>query len=114
MGVTSGPSDNTTLSAVLADYAEAGTRGSSAWTTTACTAASAAPWHRPSRSRSGPCGDWRGVGPGRHGRCHRHRLPGCNTMGTIVVMYGPEASEAEVRLLRRAQDHRFDDDKSPE
>jgi hypothetical protein len=39
--------------------------------------------------------------------------PACNTMGTIVVMYGPEASEAEVGLLRRAQDHRFDDDAMP-
>jgi hypothetical protein len=39
--------------------------------------------------------------------------PSCGTLGTIVVMFGPEATEPEVKLLRRAQDHRFDDDHGP-
>jgi hypothetical protein len=34
--------------------------------------------------------------------------PACGTRGTVVVMFGPEASEGEAQLLRRSRDRRFD------
>jgi hypothetical protein len=114
MGVTSGPSDNTTLSAVLADYAEAGYAGQlrvadDGVHCSACNSvATAEQIEVRSLRRLEGASD-----PADMAAVIATACPACNTMGTIVVMYGPEASEAEVGLLRRAQDHRFDDDAIP-
>ncbi len=114
MSVTSGPSDNTTLSAVLADYAEAGYAGQlrvddDGVHCSVCGSVSPADKIevRSLRRLEGASD------PADMAAVIATACPDCATMATIVVMFGPEASEAEVTLLRRAQDHRFDDDEIP-
>ena len=114
MSVTSGPSDNTTLSAVLADYAQAGYVGQlhvddDGVHCGACdSVASVEQIEVRSLRRLEGASD-----PADMAAVIATACPACDTTGTIVVMYGPAASEAEVALLRRAQDHRFDDDDIP-
>jgi hypothetical protein len=110
-GPSDGPSDNTTLSAVLAEYAEAGYEGQlrvddDGVHCSVCSQVSPAEQIeiRSLRRLEGASD------PADMAAVIATTCPACSTPGTIVVMFGPEASEPEVRLLRRAQDHRFDDD----
>jgi hypothetical protein len=113
-GPSDGPSDYTTLSAVLTDYAEAGYVGQlrvadDGVHCSVCGQVSPAEQIeiRSLRRLEGASD------PADMAAVIATACPVCSTLGTIVVMYGPEASEAEVRLLRRAQDHRYDDDHAP-
>jgi hypothetical protein len=114
MSVTSGPSDNTTLSAVLADYAAAGYSGQLRVDDDGV--------------HCGVCGSVSAVerievrslrrlegasDPADMAAVVASACPVCGTPGTFVLRYGPEASEPEAELLRRARDHRFDDDELP-
>ena len=114
MSVTSEPSDNTTLSAVLADYGDAGYAGQlrvddDGVHCSVCSSVSPADRIevRSLRRLEGASD------PADMVAVIATACPVCATMGTMVVMFGPEASEAEATLLRRAQDHRFDDDQPP-
>ena len=113
-GPADGPSDNTTLSAVLAEYTQAGYEGQlraddDGVHCSVCRQVSPAEQIeiRALRRLEGASD------PADMAAVIATACPACGTPGTIVVMFGPEATEPEVRLLRRAQDHRFDDDRTP-
>jgi hypothetical protein len=113
-GPSEGPSDYTTLSALLSDYTQAGYVGQlraddDGVHCSACAQVSPAEQIeiRSLRRLEGASD------PADMAAVIATACPACSTLGTIVVMYGPEASEPEVKLLRRAQDHRFDDDQAP-
>jgi hypothetical protein len=113
-GPADGPSDYTTLSAVLTDFAQAGFVGQlrvddDGVHCSVCAQVSPAEQiEMRSLRRLEGASD-----PADMAAVIATACPACGTPGTIVVMYGPEASEPEVRLLRRARDHRFDDDHAP-
>jgi hypothetical protein len=113
-GPSDGPSDYTTLSAVLGDYTEAGYVGQlrvdeDGVHCSVCGRVSPAEQIeiRSLRRLEGASD------PADMAAVIATACPACGTLGTIVVMFGPEATEPEVKLLRRAQDHRFDDDHAP-
>ncbi len=41
------------------------------------------------------------------------RCPSCGGRGVVVVNFGPEMTEGQVRLLQEAEDRRFDDGAPP-
>jgi hypothetical protein len=41
------------------------------------------------------------------------RCPSCGGRGVIVVNFGPEMTEGQVRLMHEAEDRRFDDGAPP-
>ena len=113
-GPSDGPSDYTTLSAVLADYSQAGYAGQlrvddDGVHCSVCGRVSPVDQVeiRSLRRLEGASD------PADMAAVIATACPACATLGTIVVMFGPEATEPEVKLLRRAQDHRFDDDQAP-
>ena len=113
-GPSDGPSDYTTLSTVLSDYAQAGYVGQlrvaddGVHCSVCGQVSSAEQIEIRSLRRLEGASD-----PADMAAVIATACPACSTLGTIVVMFGPEASEPEVKLLRRAQDRRFDDDHAP-
>ena len=115
MSITPEPSDNTTLTAILAGYASRGYEGQftvdddgvrrAACGTVSEAEAVALDALRRLEGASDPA-DMAAV--------LALVCPVCDVKGTLVVMFGPEASAAEARLLQRAQDHRFDDEADPD
>ena len=111
MSITPSPSDNTTLTAVLASYATAGFDGSflvddDAIRCQSCRAAS-----QPSELRISSLRRLEGASdPADMSAVLALICPRCGQRGTVVVMFGPEASAAEVDLLRQARDDRLSDE----
>ena len=114
MTITPDPSDNTTLSAVLADYASGGYEGEFTVSDegvrcVSCGGSSAAgSFEIQSLRRLEGASD-----PSDMVAVLASACPLCSTRGTMVVMFGPEATAAEAELLRRSQDRRLDDDDLP-
>jgi hypothetical protein len=97
MSITPSPSDNTTLTAVLASYATAGFDGSflvddDAIRCQSCRAAS-----QPSELRISSLRRLEGASdPADMSAVLALICPSCGQRGTVAVMFGPEASAAEV------------------
>lgn len=111
MSITPTPSDNTTLTAVLAGYAAAGfdgdfvVDGEQVRCQTCQAVASPSDLELHSLRRLEGASD-----PADMSAILALSCPGCGRQGTMVVRFGPEASAAEGDLLRDAQDRRFDDE----
>jgi hypothetical protein len=109
------PGDNTTLVEVLQDFEDAG------WTTPL----------ELLDDGSVRCGNCQTVTPPRSVEIHSLRrlegasdpddmlavlavrCPTCGGRGVVVVNFGPEMTEGQVRLLHEAEDRRFDDGAPP-
>lgn len=107
---TPSPSDNTTLSAVLESYAAAGFDGDFVLrevdvSCRSCGAAAApAAYELHSLRRLEGASD-----PADMAAVLALSCPACGQRGTLVAMFGPEASAAEADLLQQLRDQRFED-----
>jgi hypothetical protein len=117
MAITPSPSDNTTLTAVLSDYAAAGFDGQFSVTddgddgvrcTTCGTISDPSIIELLSLRRLEGASD-----PADMSAVLALVCPACHQHGTLVVMFGPESSAVEAELLQRVRDHRFDDNAVP-
>lgn len=111
MSITPSPSDNTTLTAVLASYAAAGFDGGfrvaddTIWCQSCEAACSPSELEISSLRRLEGASD-----PSDMSAVLALTCPSCEQRGTMVVMFGPEASAVEADLLQHAHDRRFSDE----
>jgi len=111
MSITSSPSDNTTLTAVLASYAAAGFDGGFRVEDDAIRCQSCQAACKPSELEISSLRRLEGASdPADMAAVLALACPSCGRRGTMVVMFGPEASAAEADLLQHAHDRRFSDE----
>ena len=108
------PSDNTTLSAVLADYASAGYAGDFRAGDDGVQCGTCGVVSAMERIEVDSLRRLEGASdPADMAAVLATVCPACGTQGTLVVRYGPEMSEAEVMLLQHSQDRRYDNGLPP-
>ena len=111
MSITPSPSDNTTLTALLASYTTAGFDGSFLVADDAIRCQSCQAVSQPSELRISSLRRLEGASdPSDMAAVVALICPRCGQRGTVVVRFGPEASPAEADLLRQAHDDRFSEE----
>ena len=114
MSITPTPSDNTTLTAVLASYASAGFDGEFGVDGDVVRCHTCEATSSPAELQVHSLRRLEGASdPADMSAVLATSCPRCGQQGTIVVMFGPESSPAEVDLLQQANDARFADDDLP-
>ena len=109
MSITPEPSDNTTLTAILDSYASRGYGGQFSVVDDGVRCAACGNVSEPEAVALDALHRLEGASdPADMAAVLALVCPICDVKGTLVVMFGPEASAAEARLLQRAQNHRFD------
>jgi hypothetical protein len=110
MPITPSPSDNTTLTAVLAGYAAAGFDGEFTIDGDGVRCLSCDTVSDPSRLVLESLRRLEGASdPADMAAVLALTCPSCGRRGTLVVRFGPEASAAEAQLMQRVRDERFHD-----
>jgi hypothetical protein len=114
MSITPTPSDNTTLTAVLAEYAAAGYAGEFSVDDEHVRCGSCGSASDPDSVELHSLRRLEGASdPADMSAVLALTCPVCHSNGTVVVMFGPQAQAAEAELLSRMQDHRLDSDGIP-
>lgn len=114
MPVSPEPSDNTTLSSVIADYASGGYAEQFSVTDEGVRCAVCGTTSDPGEVELRSLRRLEGASdPADMAAVLALVCPACGAKGTTVVMFGPEASACEAELLQRVRDHRLGDDDLP-